>query len=161
MQVQSVGCLLRRSIGVRGCSRTDVGIVTQIVTRAAQAGRRSVAGCCFCDANCNRRRLTSASLLARCLCLKRYLTVVEPPEWISLWKEHLPLLVGAASTIFVALRILSVANFNPETAYALLQTAGTAQVILGAILAAVDIFLAIFATLFITPSISCAQRIRR
>jgi len=68
---------------------------------------------------------------------------MDQQEWISLSKEHLPLVVGAASTLFVAIRILSVANFDPQTGYGLLQAGGTAPVILGAILYSANIFLVI------------------
>jgi hypothetical protein len=48
------------------------------------------------------------------------------------WKEHLPLLIGLASTLLVALRLLAVAGFDEETAYGILQAAGTASIIVGA-----------------------------
>jgi hypothetical protein len=44
------------------------------------------------------------------------------------------LLVGGVSTILVALRLLSVAKANPETAYGILQAGGTANVIIGTVL---------------------------
>jgi hypothetical protein len=44
------------------------------------------------------------------------------------------LIFGAASTILVALRLLSVARFNPETAYGILQASGTATVLMGTVI---------------------------
>src|SRR5579859_1936597 len=44
------------------------------------------------------------------------------------------LIFGAASTILVALRLLSVARFNPETAYGILQASGTATVLIGTVI---------------------------
>lgn len=59
---------------------------------------------------------------------------MSEPAWIDEWKEHIPLLLGAASTFFVAIRILSIADFNSETAYGILQTGGAAAVVVGALL---------------------------
>ncbi len=56
-----------------------------------------------------------------------------------LWSEHLPLLVGLASAFFVAIRILSAAGFNVETAYGILQSGGTATVLIGATLSSVGV----------------------
>ena len=44
------------------------------------------------------------------------------------------LIFGGVSTILVALRLLVVAKANPETAYAILQTSGTANVVIGTVL---------------------------
>jgi hypothetical protein len=44
------------------------------------------------------------------------------------------LVFGGVSTILVALRLLIVAKANPETAYAILQTGGTANVVIGTVL---------------------------
>jgi Putative Ig domain len=44
------------------------------------------------------------------------------------------LALGAASTVLVALRLISVAKFNPETAYAILQASGTGNVIIGTVI---------------------------
>jgi hypothetical protein len=44
------------------------------------------------------------------------------------------LIFGAASTILVALRLLSVARFNPETAYGILQASGTTTVLIGTVI---------------------------
>ena len=42
--------------------------------------------------------------------------------------------IGAASTVLVALRLLSVAQFNPETAYGILQANGTTSVVIGTVI---------------------------
>ena len=44
------------------------------------------------------------------------------------------LAVGVASTVLVALRLLSVADFNPATAYGIIQSSGTANVIIGTVI---------------------------
>jgi MFS family permease len=49
------------------------------------------------------------------------------------WEDHLPLLVGASATIFIAIRLSSVASFEPETAYEILQANGTGTVVVGSI----------------------------
>lgn len=58
-------------------------------------------------------------------------------DWIGEWKEHIGLILGTVSALFVAIRILSLAQFNPETAYGILEAGGTAAVIIGALLSAV------------------------
>jgi hypothetical protein len=47
------------------------------------------------------------------------------------------LAVGVASTVLVALRLLSVADFNPATAYGIVQSSGTANVIIGTVISLV------------------------
>jgi len=42
--------------------------------------------------------------------------------------------VSAATTVLVALRLISVAKFNPETAYGILQASGTGNVIIGTVI---------------------------
>jgi hypothetical protein len=44
------------------------------------------------------------------------------------------LIFGAASTILVALRLLSLAKFNPGTAYGILQASGTSTVVIGTVI---------------------------
>jgi hypothetical protein len=63
--------------------------------------------------------------------------VQDASSAVSLVREHLPLLVGIISTLFIAIRILSAAGFDPETAYAIIQAGGAASVILGAALSSV------------------------
>lgn len=46
--------------------------------------------------------------------------------------SNLPLTIGILSALFIACRILSFAEFNLETAYAILQECGTAAVLIGA-----------------------------
>jgi hypothetical protein len=64
---------------------------------------------------------------------------VSESGYIGEWKEHLGLLLGTLSTLFVAVRILSLANFDPETAYGILQARGTAAVIVGALLSSIGL----------------------
>jgi hypothetical protein len=78
---------------------------------------------------------------------------VNEPAFVSDWKEHLGLLLGAISTVFIAIRILSLAHFNPETAYGILQAGGTAAVIVGALLPSVGIISAAVAALCIVTAI--------
>ncbi|WP_329258774.1 hypothetical protein OG417_21380 [Actinoallomurus sp. NBC_01490] len=47
------------------------------------------------------------------------------------WTEHVPLLIGAGSSLVVVLRVLAIANFDLQTAYAILKAAGTTTVIIG------------------------------
>ena len=42
--------------------------------------------------------------------------------------------LGVASTVLVALRLISVAKFHPETAYGILQASGTGNVIIGTVI---------------------------
>jgi hypothetical protein len=62
---------------------------------------------------------------------------VEPGLLSVLSREHLPLIAGLLSTFLVAFRILSVARWDPETAYAILRSAGASSVILGVALSVV------------------------
>ena len=53
------------------------------------------------------------------------------------WTNNLhvaALVFGGVSTILIALRLLSVAKANPETAYGILQAGGTTNVIIGTVL---------------------------
>jgi hypothetical protein len=58
---------------------------------------------------------------------------------ISPWsfKEYLPLLVTSFSLLFIGLRLLSISNYNFETAYGILQASGTGTVIIGALIPAI------------------------
>ena len=49
------------------------------------------------------------------------------------WKEHISLVAGAVTASIIAVRLLSISAFNPETAYGVLQSAGTASIIVGSI----------------------------
>lgn len=71
----------------------------------------------------------------------------EPKSRIN-WVDHVPLIIGAATTLFVGISILSIAHFNYQTAYGILQAGGTAAVIVGAILSEIG-FIAVFATLLL------------
>ena len=53
------------------------------------------------------------------------------------WADNLhvgALIFGGVSTILIALRLISVAKANPETAYGILQAGGTTNVIIGTVL---------------------------
>lgn len=58
-------------------------------------------------------------------------------KWPDDVRNNLPLIIGFATTFFVAFRILSAAGFDMQTAYAVLQAAGTGQVLAGAALGAI------------------------
>jgi len=58
------------------------------------------------------------------------------------------LALGAGSTVLVALRLISVAKFNPETAYAILQASGTGNVIIGTVISLIP-SIAIIAALYL------------
>lgn len=57
------------------------------------------------------------------------------PGWN--WNEHIPLILTVASSVFVALRLLSVSAFEIQTANAILQNIGTTGVIVGTVTAIV------------------------
>jgi hypothetical protein len=59
---------------------------------------------------------------------------MDSPEPSNDVISNLPLAIGILTTLFIASRILSAADFNPETAYAILQAGGTAAVLVGATL---------------------------
>jgi hypothetical protein len=61
-------------------------------------------------------------------------------EAIPPWFRNWTLLAGVISVSFVAVRLLGVAAGNPETAYAILQSQGTASVIVGSIIPQIGIF---------------------
>jgi len=58
------------------------------------------------------------------------------------WEEHLTLIVGAGSTAIVMMRLLAVADFDPETAFAILQSVGTTTVVIGTLLASIWVVVA-------------------
>jgi hypothetical protein len=70
----------------------------------------------------------------------RYSSAMEEDSSASLLKQQLPLIVGMLTTIFIALRILSAAAYNPTTAYGILQAEGTGTVIVGSLLSVIGIF---------------------
>lgn len=51
-----------------------------------------------------------------------------------LWREHLTLILSAALTMFIALKILAVGNYNPETALGIVQVAGTTNVVIAGLI---------------------------
>lgn len=58
------------------------------------------------------------------------------------WEEHITLIAGASSTVIVLMRLLAVAYFDPETAFAIMQSAGTTTVIIGTLLASIWVVVA-------------------
>lgn len=58
------------------------------------------------------------------------------------WEEHITLVAGASSTVIVLMRLLAVAYFDPETAFGILQSAGTTTVIIGTLLASIWVIVA-------------------
>jgi uncharacterized membrane protein len=58
------------------------------------------------------------------------------------WEEHATLIVGGTSTAIVLLRLLAVAHFDPETAFAILQSVGNTTVIIGTLLASIWVVVA-------------------
>jgi hypothetical protein len=58
------------------------------------------------------------------------------------WEEHATLIIGGTSTFIVLLRLLSVTHFDPETAFAILQSVGTTTVIIGTLVASVWVLVA-------------------
>lgn len=66
------------------------------------------------------------------------------------WDKHLGLIVGGATSVMVALKLLAVANWNPTTAFGILSASGTANVLTGTILAVLPLLYA-YAFLFFFP----------
>jgi hypothetical protein len=62
---------------------------------------------------------------------------MSEPGWASGWKENLGILLGVTSAVFVVIRTLSLAHFDPETAYGILQAGGAGAVIIGALLSSI------------------------
>jgi hypothetical protein len=59
----------------------------------------------------------------------------RPKSGSSTLASHLGALsIAAASTVLIALRLLSAADFNPATAYGIIQASGTANVIIGTVI---------------------------
>ena len=56
-----------------------------------------------------------------------------------LWREHLTLTVSGTLTLVVALKILAVGNYEPETALAIVQVAGTTNVLVAALIAVIPL----------------------
>ncbi len=55
--------------------------------------------------------------------------------WIAYLKQNVPFIGVIAAAFYIALRILGAAGFDSQTAYAILQAAGTGSVLAGAALA--------------------------
>ena len=60
--------------------------------------------------------------------------------WRRLIEGHVPLLATAAMFSFVVLKVLGVANGEPETALAIVSSAGVAQIAIGVIVASYGLF---------------------
>jgi hypothetical protein len=52
------------------------------------------------------------------------------------WKDNIPLLVTAFSLLFIAIRLISISQYNFVTAYGILQASGTATVVVGTLIPA-------------------------
>lgn len=65
---------------------------------------------------------------------------MEEDSTASLLKQQLPLVAGILATLFVAVRIFSMAAYNPTTAYGILQAEGTGTVIVGSLLSVIGLF---------------------
>lgn len=50
------------------------------------------------------------------------------------WKEHVAIILGVASTLFIAFRLLVITYFDPQTALAVLKSAGTSTVFVGTLM---------------------------
>jgi hypothetical protein len=75
-------------------------------------------------------------------------------------KTNPGILIGGISTLFIAIRILSVAHFDPETASEILQSGGAGSIILGTILSVMGTVLAgslLIFLLSLMPRIVVAQ----
>jgi hypothetical protein len=47
------------------------------------------------------------------------------------WKEHITIAIGVISTLIIVMRLLVVADFDAQTAYAVLKSGGTTPILLG------------------------------
>lgn len=63
----------------------------------------------------------------------------EPRKTNRRWERHLGLIAGGATSILISLKLLAVANWNPTTAFGILSANGTANVLTGALLAALPL----------------------
>ena len=63
--------------------------------------------------------------------------MVNSEQGQASWRQYLSatVVVGAASTICVILRLLSVARFNAQTTYQILQNQSTTNIIIGTLIA--------------------------
>lgn len=68
------------------------------------------------------------------------------------WREHTALLVGAATSGIVCLKLLAVSHWDLNTAFGILSANGTANVLTGTLLAMLPILFGFFA-FFVTPHI--------
>lgn len=67
----------------------------------------------------------------------------------STWSDHVGLILSGALTVFLVLKILAVANWDPTTAKGIISANGTANVLVGAILAALPtLYALVFAFAF-------------
>jgi hypothetical protein len=55
------------------------------------------------------------------------------------WRDNIGLLAGTGSVAFIAVRLLSVAGGDPETAYTILQSQGTATIVVGSLISLVGL----------------------
>jgi hypothetical protein len=71
---------------------------------------------------------------------------MDSSKLIDTLRAHWAIGVGLLSTLFIALRIMSAAWFNPDTAYAILQAGGAGSVFVGAALSSIGSVAPIVAT---------------
>jgi hypothetical protein len=65
----------------------------------------------------------------------------EPKPGLQ-WQNNLTLILGVLSLALIAIRLLTVAGFDPETAYDILQAEGTGDVIVGSLVSIVGLIFA-------------------
>jgi hypothetical protein len=65
------------------------------------------------------------------------------------WKDHIPLLIGGFSILFIGLRLYTISGGDFETADAIMQASGTATVVIGAIMPVIG-FIAFMFGLFVS-----------
>ena len=56
---------------------------------------------------------------------------MESSTWQDQLRTYFPLAIAAVPTLFITIRLLTVAGYDPETAYGILQSTGTVAVVVG------------------------------
>lgn len=74
------------------------------------------------------------------------------------WPNHLGLLVGAAASTLICLKLLAVANWNSTTAFGILAASGTANVLTGTLLAVLPM---LYVVLAVAAAPRIVQRLKR
>ncbi|GAB3402882.1 hypothetical protein [Flindersiella endophytica] len=57
----------------------------------------------------------------------------EAEQWLGQWRQHIGLLIGFASLIFIGSRIMAVSAFRSDTAWGVLQASGAGNVAVGTV----------------------------